>query len=38
MAAKILKHDRAENLFLKSRSKKLETSSFNNIKWIGPPD
>ena len=31
MAAKILKHKRAE----KFRSKKLEASSFNNIKWIG---
>ena len=35
MAAKILQHERAETSFLKSHSKKLEASSFNNIKWIG---
>ena len=36
MAAKILKHERAEKIsFLKSHSKKLEASSFDNIKWIG---
>ena len=36
MAAKIFKHERAENFhFVKSHSKKLEASSFNNIKWIG---
>ena len=33
MAAKILKHKRAEKVsFLKSHSKKLEGSSFSNIK------
>ena len=33
IAAKILKHERAEKIaFLKSHSKKLEASSFNNIK------
>ena len=33
MAAKILKHERAEEFhFKKSYSKKLEGSSFNNIK------
>ena len=32
MAAKILQHERAETSFLKSHSKKLEASSFNNIK------
>ena len=36
MSAKILKHKQAEKFhFLKSHSKKLEASSFNNIKWIG---
>ena len=32
MAAKILEHKRAENFILKSHSKKLLASSFNNIK------
>ena len=36
MAAKILKHEQAEKKsFLKSHSKKLEASSFNDIKLIG---
>ena len=36
MPAKILKHERAKTFSsLKSHSKKLEASSFNNIKWIG---
>ena len=36
MAAKILKHEQTEEFFfLKSHSKKLEASSFNNLKLTG---
>ena len=36
MAAKILKHEQAENWIscLKCHSEQLEASSFNNINWI----
>ena len=35
MAAQILKRERAKEFLLKSHSKKLEATSFNNINWIG---
>ena len=35
MAAKFLKMSELKNSFLKSQSKKLEASSFNNIKLAG---
>ena len=36
MAAKILKYEWAEKIsFSQSHTKKLEASSFNNIKWKG---